>query len=413
MDEEIKEKSKKIKIYRPSRFISFVLWLLSCIALFVLGFKVKCNNKELKKYKGGFILIGTHFTNIDYFFIGKAMKRKRISFVVTNHFSLQKSTRWAINIMNAITKEQFKNDITAIRKVRRVLENNGIVYIAPTGQITLTGTDDYISPSIVKLIKLGKVPVLAIKECGAHLCKPKWSTSKRRYPVNVNIETVLSKDDVLNMNEEDIYDRVKNALDVNDYVDQKKKMIPIKGKKIIEGLEGALYICPKCGKELMHNTHGNMMICEHCKNSVYMDKYGFIKPQSKSDKYFETVYEWYRYQKEVIKKKILSNDIEVSGDVVLRLYSDSKKDIIDAGFGKLVLNNDEFYYEGTEYGKSIRKDFDLEHIIQTPFSPHSHIEIPDNEKLYQFKPIDKKTKVISWVIVIDVMNELRTKNIIK
>ena len=144
-----------------------------------------------------------------------------------------------------------------------------------------------------------------------------------------------------------------------------------------------------------------------------MDKYGFIKPQSKSDKYFETVYEWYRYQKEVIKKKILSNDIEVSGDVVLRLYSDSKKDIIDAGFGKLVLNNDEFYYEGTEYGKSIRKDFDLEHIIQTPFSPHSHIEIPDNEKLYQFKPIDKKTKVISWVIVIDVMNELRTKNIIK
>lgn len=400
---------EKKKSLRPSWFAVKLHWLVSKLYFLFCGVKIKFDNEELKKYDGGFILISNHYTNNDHFFFAGGLKGKKVNYVVSSHFELQKKTRWALKFLKAITKEQFKNDINSIRKIKKVLEENGIVYIAPTGQVTLTGTDNFIPSSIVKLVRLSKVPVLAFREEGAHLCMPKWSTKKRRYPINVKVFTVITKEDLDILSDEEIYDKICKSIDVNDYEINKVKQIPIKSSGIIEGLEGALFICPKCGKKLFHETHLNTMRCTACGNTVFMDRFGFLKPASNKDKCFDTVYEWYRYQKEVIKKEILNNTFEVSGDVFLRLYDEEKKDVVDCGYGKLVLNKDEFYYEGTEKGKNIRKDFDLEHLIQTPFSPHSHIEIPDNEKFYQFKPANSKLKVIVFAIGIDVMYELKSK----
>lgn len=412
-NKETKQKKVKKKSEKNSKFISWLHWFVSKIYFLIFGYKVKYNNHELKNLDGGYILIANHYTDIDHFIMAGGMKCKQISYVVSSHFILQKKTAWAIKLMRAITKEQFKNDITAIRRIKRVIDEKGIVYIAPTGQVTLTGTDNFIPKSIVKLIRLAKAPVVVFQEKGAHLAKPKWSTSKRRYPIEVNVFKLLSKEDIEILSDDEIFDKISEALDVNDYLDQKKKQIPIKSKAIIEGLEGALYMCPKCGKKLENHTHINTMRCMACGNTVFMDRFGYLHPTTKEDKCFELPYDWYRYQKEEVRKEILKKKFEVVGDVILRLYDENKKDMIDAGFGKLVLNDEEFYYEGTEYGKEIKKVFDLEHMIQTPFSPHSHLEVPDNEKFYQFKPIDKKMKIIIYVIGIDVLYEMRTKGEIK
>ena len=184
-------------------------------------------------------------------------------------------------------------------------------------------------------------------------------------------------------------------------------MVPIKSKEICKGLEGALFICPKCGKKLKNATDKNTIRCTSCGNLAIMDQYGFLKPASKDDVCFKYPYEWYNYQKKVIKKEIENNSVYVNHDVILRLFNEEKRTMVDAGLGKLVLTNTEFYYEGTEYGKSIKKVFDLEHMVQTPFSPHSHIEIPDVEKFYQFVPANDEVKVIVWAIVIEVLNDIR------
>ena len=94
----------------------------------------------------------------------------------------------------------------------------------------------------------------------------------------------------------------------------------------------------------------------------------------------------------------------------MRLHNHEKHNIEEAGTGKLVLTNTQFYYEGTKYGEVYRKDFALEHLAQTPFSPHRHIEVPTQEEFFQFVPVEKEVKPIFWASVIEVMNDIKENN---
>lgn len=398
---------KKQRKERPSGFLCKVFYLASKIYLFFKGYKIKYNNEELKKYEGGYILINNHHCNDDHFMISAGVKGRRINYVVSSHYFNQKKTAFFLKLMRAISKEQFKNDINAIRRVKRVIDENGIIYIAPSGQVTLVSGAPYIPDSIVKLVRLCKCPVVAMKEHGAHLCFPKWGLFKRKYPITIDFETVVTKEDLDLLSDKDLYSKIYNSIAIDEYKEQEQKKIEIKSKAIIEGLEGALFMCPKCGKVFTHETHLNTMRCRSCGNTVYMDRYGFINPASDKDVFFKYPYDWYDYQKEEIKKLLRKDVLEYSYDVILRLYDKNKKDLVNAGFGKLVISKTEFYYEGTEYGKEIRKDFDLAHLIQTPFSPHTHIEVPDNEKFYQFKPINNKVKPVIWATVVDALFEMK------
>ncbi len=398
---------KKQKNEKPSRAASIVLFLASKVYLFFLGIKVKYDRKVLKEHKDGFILISNHYSSADQFLIGASVKARKINFVVSSHYFNNKKTSWALKLIKAIKKEQFINDITAIRKMKRVIDQEGIVYIAPTGQVSLMGANNYVPKAIVKLVRLCKGSVVAMQSTGSHLCLPKWGTSKRRYPINVKFIDVINKDEISLLSDDEIYKRIVDAIEINEYLRQEEAMISLKGNKLIEGLEGALYVCPKCGKKYHMETSGNEMTCSLCGNTVIMNKYGFLEGKTKEDVCFKYPYEWYLYQKKYIKDEINNNNVNVSFDVILRLHNHQKHNLEDAGEGKLILTNNEFYYEGTKYGEEYKKEFDLEHLAQTPFNPHHHIEVPTQEEFFQFVPKDENIKPIFWSSVIEVMNDIK------
>ena len=400
---------KKQKSEKPNRAASIVLFLASKVYLFFLGIKVKYNRKVLKEQKDGFILIGNHYSSADQFLIGAAVKGKKINFVVSSHFFNDKKTRWLLKLIKAIKKEQFINDITAIRKMKRVIDENGIVYIAPTGQISLMGANNFIPKGIVKLIRLCKGNVVAMRSTGSHLCLPKWGTSKRRYPINIEFINVINKDEIKLLSDEEIYNRIIDSIEVNEYLEQEKVMIPLKGKSLAEGLDGALYICPKCGKKYHMNSKGNELTCTLCGNKVVMNKYGFLEGKTKDDVSYKYPYEWYLYQKRFIRDEIISGDVHVEFDVIMKLHNHEKHGMEEVGTGKLVLTNNEFYYDGKKYGVAYHRDFDLEHISQTPFKPHSHIEVPTQEEFFQFVPLGN-AEPIYWSSVIEVMNDMKENN---
>lgn len=401
---------KKQKSEKPNRAASIVLFLASKVYLFFLGIKVKYNRKVLKEHKDGFILISNHYSSADQFLIGASVKARKINFVVSSHFFNNKKTSWALKLIKAIKKEQFINDITAIRKMKRVIDEDGIVYIAPTGQVSLMGANNYIPKAIVKLVRLCNGSVVAMRSTGGHLCLPKWGTSKRRYPINVEFIDVINKDEIKLLSDDEIYDRIVNSIEVNEYLEQEKVMIPIKGNALAEGLEGALYICPKCGKKYHIETKGNELTCNLCGNKVVMNKFGFLEAKTKEDIAFKYPFEWYQYQKKYIRDEIKNGNVHVEFDVIMKLHNHEKHNMEEVGTGKLVLTNNEFYYDGIKNGESYRKEFDLPHLAQTPFSPHRHIEVPTQEEFFQFVPVNKDVEPIFWSSVIEVMNDIKENN---
>lgn len=400
---------KKIKkeSLKPSWWFSLFIAIYAKIVLFFRG-GFKFNRKVLKQYRNGAIVLFNHPSNQDHFIITNAINGRKINFVLSGYYFLNPKLKTVLRLANAIKKDQFRPDLAAIRKIKKVLDNKGLVAIAPTGQVTIHGGPTYISPSIAKLIRLCKADVIALQIRGAHLRYPKWRKSERKCIVHSNFIPVLRKEEIEKISENDIYKRVCEAMNVNDYEDQLFLKRKITGDSLMSGLETTLIYCPKCHSKYQHIVNQHEMKCESCGNHVFMDEYGFIHPKGESDIAFKTEIEWYDYQKNQLKEAFLLNDnfclqnkVDLYSNLITLSYFEK------VGSGIVTLTKSELKYQGTIDNEEVLKRFNLEQIIQLPFSPGRHFEIPDPDGNFKFIPTDNINQVIEWVQIIDIMHELR------
>ncbi len=400
-----KNKKKKEKVREP-RIVAFLFTFISKIYL-ALFYKVKIKREVLKKQKRGCILIYNHYSNKDHYFMAAAVNYRRVNFVLSGHFFFNKVFAFILNLAKAIKKEQFKPDLVAIRKIRKVIDENGIVAIAPAGQVSVDGTPIYISKVIVKLIRMCKADVIGLQMRGSHLCLPKWRLGKRSCPINLEFVEVLKKEDLDNYTDDEIYDAVVRGIAVNEYDDQQKMMRKIKGSNIMAGLENLLIKCPKCGEMYSHVVDKRTMSCTKCGNSVVMDDYGLLQAKTDNDICFENEALWYKYQKEELTKELEDPNFSYSCKVKMSNNLKNEKKLEYISDGVITLTTNRFYYETEGY----IKEFNYDLLIQLPFSisPTNRVyfEVPDSEGTFSFCPIEERKEVIRFVQYIDIINSKR------
>lgn len=404
-----KVKKNKEKV-RSSLFIMIIFSLVSKIYL-SLFYKVKFNRKALKEQKRGCILIYNHYSNKDHYLISAATNCRRINYVLSGHFFFNKVLATILNLAKSIKKDQFKPDLVAIRKIRKVLDQNGIIAIAPAGQVSINGAPIYISPAIVKLIRMCKSDVLALRMQGGHLCFPKWRLTKRKCRMNVTFSKVLNYEDIDTLTDDEIYNKVVESIRVHEYEDQLTMKRVIKGKNIISGLENELIKCPNCGEYYTNVTEKNMMKCTHCGNTVIMDKYGLLSPLSEKDVCFKNEVDWYEYQKQELKKELDDPNFKFCAKVKMSRNLTKEDEMEYVGDGVLTLTKDRFYYEGKCLGNDYLKEFNYNQLVQLPFSiaplDRQYVEVPDSEGVFSFVPIEQAKVIIRFVQYIDIINENR------
>ena len=198
-----KKKTKKEKVLMPW-WINLIFSTYSKIYM-LLKYRPKINRKVLKAQKRGCILIYNHSSNKDHYFIMSACNYRPVNFVLASYFYFNKVLGKILTWAKGISKDQFKPDIAAIRKMKKVLDQNGIVAIAPAGQISMDGTPPYISPAIVKLIKMAKADVLGLKMTGINLSLPKWRKYPRRTKINLEFVKVVTKEELETLKDKELY----------------------------------------------------------------------------------------------------------------------------------------------------------------------------------------------------------------
>lgn len=398
-------KKKKEKVREP-RLIAFLFTFISKIYL-AFCYKVKINREVLKKQKRGCILIYNHYSNKDHYFMAAAVNYRRVNFVLSGHFFFNKVFAFILNLAKAIKKEQFKPDLMAIRKIRKVIDQNGIVAIAPAGQVSVTGTPIYISKAIVKLIRMCKADVIALQMRGSHLCLPKWRLEKRHCQINLDFVNVLNKEDIDNLTDDEIYDAVVKSISIDEYADQLERKRKITGSNIMGGLENLLLKCPKCGSMYTHVVENRTMSCSKCGNSVTMDDYGFLHPKTTDDVCFDDEAKWYDYQKKELAKELEDPNFSYSCKVKMSNNLKNEKELEYVSDGIITLTSNRFYYESDNYVK----EFNYDLLVQLPFSTSPidrvYFEVPDSEGTFSFKPIEERKEVIRFVQYIDIINSKR------
>ncbi len=268
-------------------------------AKFLLGWYIKRKYHakiEKCKDKRQRIILYNHQTTFDQFFIALGYKKSMYFLASEDLFSngfVSKLLRFAVN---PIPIKKQATDIRAVMNCVQVAKEGGSIAIAPEGNRTYSGTTEYMSPAIVKLIKTIRLPLTFFIIEGGYGVKPRWSDVVRKGKMRAYTSKTIEPEDYMNLSDDELYELIKKELYVSEANDEKEFLT----KTPAEYLERAIYVCPYCGiSEFI--SEKDTIKCLSCGKEI---KYGFNKRlEGKGfDFPFSFVKEWYDYQVDFVSK---------------------------------------------------------------------------------------------------------------
>jgi len=307
-NENVKPYDTSEKPKRQTRWSLWVIWAISYIVL--KYYKIKIDKSLAKNIQPPYLLLCNHIQFLDFMVSAMANYPYRINNVVSiDGFNI---SVWLLRAIGSISKRKFINDPHLIRNINYTLsELKDIVGIYPEARYSFCGITSVLPNSLAKLVKLCKSPVVVLVFKGHHLQKPAWAKKRRKVKLEAVKKTILSKADIESLSIEEINDIIIKAFDYNDYMYQKENKILITEKDRAEGLHKILYKCANCEKEFEMYSRGIELGCYECNSSWILKEDGDLECQN-SDTKFNTIPEWYDWERKEVRKEIEKNNYEFS-----------------------------------------------------------------------------------------------------
>ena len=131
------------------------------------------------------------------------------------------------------------------------------------------------------------------------MCDPVWAKHPRRGSAEGLIVREYTREELDKMSVTEINAAIAKDLYVNAYEEQRKNPKRYRGKAFAEGLENALFVCPKCHGVGTMQSRENDYVCT-CGYRVTLGESGFF---GGDDVVFDNVLDWDLWQREYIKKQ--------------------------------------------------------------------------------------------------------------
>lgn len=240
--------------------------------------KVVASGEVIDKKRDPFILISNHFNTWDSFVIMKNIKSP-IRFVATEIAYLDFSKKIGMGILaRTIRKRVGKHDFKATKEIFRYLQAGYSIGLFPEGDNTFYGETLDMYENTGRLLKKANVDVILAKQQGGYISQPRWADYfSKKGVIHTHTKTLITKEELANLSEEEINEIVKQAIYNNDYDFQREQMIDLDRKKRAEGIERLVYYCNKCGSVLTVFGEEHDMICSSCGKIGTINEYEFIE----------------------------------------------------------------------------------------------------------------------------------------
>lgn len=380
---------------------------------FKLYFKLKYN-ASFDKYKGdgkGAIIISNHTITLDPFFVAVSFNFP-VYFVASDQlFNLGFVSRGIQYLVSPIAKSKGKEDVKCIKDIVKCVKDGGAVGIFVEGNRTFTGITCTIPNQIGKLIKMLKRPVICYNIIGGYLTKPRWAIFHRKGKIEGKIKEVWQPEEYKDLTDEEVYERVKNALYVDAYEEQSRQKVRFRGKKRAENLENVLYFCPNCKKFHTLVSSGNELKCQNCGATLEFTEYGLLKSLDGKIS-FTRILDWYNWQNDYIISHRLWEGHKESPIFSMdncEIYIDER------ARRKVLLDKGQFaLYQGfvTFKGKhGLNYRFKFEDISGINAQTMGKLVLYTKDGKTFVLMCDKKQSILSYVVLFYVMkNEMEGKN---
>lgn len=246
----------------------------------------KLKNPENRPY----LVLMNHQTAFDQFFIGMAVDGPVYYIATEDIFSLGWISRLLDFLVAPIPIKKQTTDLKAIKNCVKVAKEGGTIAIFPEGNRTFHGKTLHFKSSIVKLIRLVKLPVAIMRVEGGYGVQPRWSDVVRKGSMCVYPARIIEPEEYEVLSDEVFYEQLQKEL----YVDETVSDALFYHKKNAEYMERFLYVCPDCGLTTF-KTKDDIIECEKCHQRIqYLPN---KKLQGVSATFpFDNIGSWYDYQ---------------------------------------------------------------------------------------------------------------------
>jgi 1-acyl-sn-glycerol-3-phosphate acyltransferase len=209
--------------------------------------------------------------------------------------------------------------------------------------------------------------------------------------VEAELDLLYTAEQVKNLSLEQLKQGIEERLSYHEFrwLEQRPK-VRYRSRRMAEGLENILSICPVCGKKHTITTQKNKVFCEKCGYLTSVnDRYGFT-----GDFRFGDLTQWYDWQKSLLEQEIMGNeDYSLSSGVELRLPGTGKGLTRHGGEGVCTLTRDGLTYTGTKDGADVVLHFPIQKVYRLLFGAGENFEIYDGTEIHYFVPEEKRSAV--------------------
>lgn len=286
--------------YHQGFFWTWLIWVLSKIALMRKKYKVEQINME--GLNPPYMLLSNHMHFIDFELAAMATYPHPVSNVVSIDGYVIKF--FLLEWIGAIATRKFTTDIHLIKSIRKVLQRGDILAMYPEARYSPCGTTAFLPASLGKLVKMNKVPVVAVVHHGNHLYAPFWNfRKKRKVPLHTVVKQILTPEQIQTMTADEINAALREALSYDDYRYQKNNGIRITEPCRAEGLHKVLYQCPHCHTEFQMDSTGSQLFCHSCAKRWNWNEDGTLEALD-GETEFDHIPDWFEWEREQVKQQI-------------------------------------------------------------------------------------------------------------
>ncbi len=306
-----KYKTAKYPIRQP-KFFSWLIFVLSKILLSDKKYtveKINMENIENEPY----LILSNHMAFVDFELTATATKFRRVNNVVNIDGFMHRP--WLLEWIGAICTRKFTTDFHLVKSIRKVLDRGDILCLYPEARYSPCGITSYIPDSVGMLVKMNKNPVVAVVHRGNHLHAPAWNfRKKRKVPFHTTLTQIITKEEAETLTPCEINERIRNALQYDDYKYQKENGILISEPFRAEGLHKVLYQCPHCKTESKMASSGAEIFCTECGKRWYLEENGTLTARE-GETEFSHIPDWFEWERSQVKAEIERGEYSFSDEV--------------------------------------------------------------------------------------------------
>lgn len=319
-----KEYSQVMLLKRPAHRRpgkpSFLMQTIARIAATIDLIKTKFVFEKINMDNAGqgpWLVLMNHSSFLDFEIAWKILWPHPFNIVTTSDGFVGKE--WFMRSMGCIPTCKFISDPHLIHDIEHAIKNKHCsVLMYPEASYSFDGTTTSLPPRFSRLLKKLDVPVVMITAYGSFTRDPLYNNlQNRKVKASAKVECLLTQNDIRQKSIEQLDDIVNKAFNMDYFRWQADNKIATPELFRADRLDRVLFRCSECGVEGQMVGQGTEIVCNACGRHFFMDEYGSLHGGT-----FTHIPDWYRWEREQIRKEIANGSYYVETRVRIAMMVD-------------------------------------------------------------------------------------------